>query len=164
MPNWQDRRGRSKTAGPFVMLTHWTLRTAAWQDLRPAARAIYLEMLMTYNGGNNGFIGLSTRDAARRCHVNKDTATKAFRELIEHGFIECATPGGFSLKVRHSTEWRLTHVRCDKTHAAPSKAYARWRPKMQNAVPIEGHHGPALGTELRPIGSIAANCVPRLGP
>lgn len=163
MPNRQDRRGRSKTAGPFVQLHHWMLRSAAYRDLTPAARALFTELVMIYDGKNNGFIALSARDAARRCRVNKDTATRAFRELIEHGFIECVTPGGFSRKVRHATEWRLTHLQCDKTGGAPSKGFMRW-PTMQTAVPNKGQHGPVSGTAFKPIGSLVNGHVPHSGP
>ena len=102
------------------------LRTAAWCALTAAARAVYLELAARYNGRNNGALALSARDAARRCNINKDTACRAFHELAEHGFIECVTPGGFSRKVRHATEWRLTQYRCDVTGTLPSKAFAKW--------------------------------------
>ncbi len=103
------------------------LATPAWRSLTPAARAVYVVLAARFNGCNNGSLALSARDAARLCNINKDTATRAFHELVEHGFIECVTPGGFSRKVRHATEWRLTHYRCDLTHALPSKAYTHWR-------------------------------------
>lgn len=142
MANRQDRRGRSKFSGQFIQLHHWMLRTEAWRVLKPAERAFYLEVAVRFNGSNNGMIALSARDAARLTHVNKDTATKAARRLVEVGLIECATPGGFSRKNPHATEWRLTHLRCDLTGALPTKAFVYWRPPTQNAVPIQGQNGP----------------------
>lgn len=128
MPNRQNKKGRSKTAGHFVMLTAFMLNSAAWRALKPAERAVYVELRRRYYGQNNGSIALSVRDAAERCNINKDTARKALSRLQELGFIECATPGGFSLKLRHATEWRLLDERCDKTGALPTKAFMRWRP------------------------------------
>ena len=128
MANRQDRRGRSKTGPPFVRLTCYMLESAAWRSLKPAERAIYVELRRRFNGRNNGWLAFSVRDAADECNVNKDTARQAFATLQERGFTECVTPGGFSRKVRHATEWRLTDEPCDKTGALPSKAFMRWRP------------------------------------
>lgn len=128
MPVRHNKTGRSKTAGPFVRLDSYMLASAAWASLTPVERAIYVELRRRYNGANNGFLGLSARDAAQRCNCNKDTANKALRVLAEKGFIECVTPGGFSRKVPHSTEWRLLDERCDKTGMPPTKAFMRWRP------------------------------------
>jgi hypothetical protein len=104
------------------------LSTPAWRSLTPAARAVYVVLAERYNGQNNGSLALSARDAARLCNINKDTAGRAFRELIDHGFIECVTPGGFSRKVRHATEWRLTVHRCDVRDELPTKDFMRWSP------------------------------------
>lgn len=127
MANRHNKTGRSKTE-PFLKLTWFMLESPAWRSLTPAARAIYIELAKLYNGRNNGWLALSVRDAAQRCRVNKDTAAKALAELQAAGFVECVTPGGFTRKVRHATEWRLTGERCDKTGALPSKAFMRWRP------------------------------------
>jgi DNA-binding IclR family transcriptional regulator len=105
------------------------LNSAAWASLSPQDRAVYVELRRRFNGRNNGRIGLSVREAAELCRMNRDTAAKSFRKLEETGFIEMVTPGGFTRKDRHSTEWRLTTDLCDVTGAAASKAFQRWRPK-----------------------------------
>ena len=140
------------------------LRTPAWQALKASSRAVYLEVAIRYNGVNNGAIALSARDAARLCHLNKDTATVAFRQLVEHGFLDCVTPGGFSRKVRHATEWRLTQYRCDVTGSLPAKTFVRWRPPLQNAVPNERRSGPKSGTVEGLIRGIVARSVLETGP
>src|SRR4051812_15162650 len=106
MANRQDQRGRSKSER-FVKLTWFMLESQAWRSLTPAARSVYVELAKVYNGRNNGWLALSVRDAADHCRINKDTASKAFAALQATGFVECVTPGGFSRKVRHATEWRL---------------------------------------------------------
>ena len=128
MANGQDKRGRSKNRGSFVMLDGFMMESAAWRALSPAARVVYIEVRRRYNGSNNGRLALSVRDAAAQCNINKDTSRKALASLQDHGFIECVTPGGFTRKVRHATEWRLLDQRCDKTGALPTKAFMRWRP------------------------------------
>ena len=128
MANRQDQRGRSKGGERHLRLTHFLTGTAAWLSLRPAERAVYLDVARIYNGKNNGTIARSCRDAGNDCRINKDTAAQAFKVLVERGFLECMTPGGFSLKTRHAAEWRLTDWKCDKTHDPASKAYQHWRP------------------------------------
>ena len=90
--------------------------------------------LWLYNGSNNGRIALSVRMAAQRCRTAKDTAARAFSDLQERGFIECVTPGAFSLKKRHATEWRLTHVSCNVIGALPSKLFMRWHQEKQSTL------------------------------
>ena len=120
--------GRSKGGGRFVQLHHFMMRTAAWQSLPPPDRAIYLEIAMLFDGTNNGRLALGVRRAAELVNVNKDTAARCFQRLQDRGFIECAQPGGFTMKLRHATEWRLTQHRCDRTHQPPTKAFLRWAP------------------------------------
>ena len=123
-----DQKGRSKGGERHVRLTHFMMKTPAWRSLKPSERALYLEVAMVYNGSNNGFLALSCRDAGSRCHINKDTAAAHFKTLEDRGLIECATPGGFSRKTPHASEWRLTEWKCDRTHQPPTKAYQTWRP------------------------------------
>ncbi len=123
-----DKKGRSKGGGAFLQLHHFMLQSQAWRSLTPADRAVYTVIATLYNGANNGRLGLGARRAAELANISKNTAPACFRRLIERGFIECASPGGFNIKVRHQTEWRLTQYKCDATGALPSKAFMRWRP------------------------------------
>lgn len=129
MPPRHTPKGRSKGSGPFVQLHWFMLDSEAWRHLTPAARSVYLEVARAYRGSNNGFLGLSARTAAERCRINKDTACRALQELQDLGFIVCAMRGGFSRKVRHASEWRLTTEKCDRTGETATKAFMRWRPE-----------------------------------
>jgi len=73
---------------------------------------VLVELVNIYNGHNNGFIALSCRDAATRIGTSKDTASKAFSELVQKGFIEVARRGHFDRKSPHA---RSTGSPC--THA-----------------------------------------------
>ncbi len=159
MPSRHDNKGRSKGHGSFVMLDRMLLHSPAYRALSTQARAVLVELYDRYNGHNNGTIGLSVRSAAERCNVSKNTASKVLGDLVAKGFIECVTPGGFSRKTRHATEWRLTQHRCDVTGATPTKDYLKWgrekKARSQNApaavlnrdhsVPINPLSGPDLG-------------------
>jgi hypothetical protein len=126
----KSKRNNKKFSGDrHVRLHHWLTQCPAWGALSPAARCVYLEIARTYNGSNNGRLALSTRDAARRCNIAKDTATKAFRELQAKGFIVLKTRGGFSRKDPHAAEWVMTEHRDDVSGELASKDFMRWRPE-----------------------------------
>jgi DNA-binding transcriptional MocR family regulator len=121
----------------------------AYLSLSCAARALLVEITRLYNRRNNGQIGLSVRRASERCNIARGTASRAFAELQERGFIECATQGAFSRKAPHASEWRLTFNTCDVTGQLASKAFMSWDREKQTAVskypatgPIQSHPPP----------------------
>jgi hypothetical protein len=125
------RKRRSKggqATDRFVAFPHYMLRSVAWRALSPVARAIYIEVLVLYNGSNNGYLALSSRDAAMRARCSKDTASRAFAELQRAGFLELSIQGAFHRKDRHASQWRVTHRLCDRTGELGSKAFERWTP------------------------------------
>ena len=137
MARRHNRTGRSKGEARHVRLHHWLLNSPAYLSLSPAARAVHVEIFRLYNGANNGRLALSVRVAASRCRIARNTASRALAELQDRGFIECVTPGAFSLKSRHAAEWRLTHHKCDASGQLPSSPFMRWRPpEKQNTVSI----------------------------
>jgi hypothetical protein len=143
----QDRRGRSKTGPPFVQLFRYLLSSEAWSSLSAQERSVYIVLAMIYNGSNNGCLGLSVREAAARANVSKDTAARALHTLQDRGFAACVTPGGFSRKTRHATEWRLTAYRCDRSGALPTKDFMKWRASGNpKPGPKLRHNGPKSGS------------------
>ena len=147
MPRRHNHKGRSTTER-FVSLPHHMLRSPAWRSLSPVARCIFLELAAIYNGGNNGFIALSTRDAAKHVRCSKDTAARALVELTEKGFIVCCSRGHFDRKSPHASEYRLTLHSCNRTGEKASKAFMRWQPDEPKSVagPMRGTAGPTTGT------------------
>lgn len=129
-----NAKGRSTTSGKFVMLLDYMTRTDAWRDLRPAEVSVYLLIAMRYNGGNNGHISLSVREAASYAHIAPGTAQKALKSLQDHGFIACRKKGAFRVKHRHATEWELTVWPSDRNKTA-THDYKKWKPpQKQNTV------------------------------
>lgn len=130
-----------------VRLYHYLMQTEAWKSLGALERSIYVEMAARYagDGSNNGRIGYSVREAAATFRVGKSSAARALAVLQDRGFIVARVKGAFSLKVRHSTEWRLTEFGCDLTGALPTKEFARWSPVSQKSVPPQTLVVPAAG-------------------
>src|SRR5918997_2027782 len=141
-----SKTGRSDTAAQHIRLYRWLRETAAWQSLEVTDRALYIELLGRYGGPgtNNGRIPYSVREAAEALHIGKSTAAQSFQRLQERGFIALAKKGGFTCKVRHSTEWRLTEFGCDvdlpdqglEAGDLATKDFIRWTPQKQNTVPL----------------------------
>lgn len=134
-----------------MALPQFMLRTAAWRSLRPVERAAYIEAASTYNGSNNGFLAIPARRIADELGIGKSTAARALRSLIIKGFLEVTRESAFSVKHRKAAEYRLTHRKCDRTGALPSRAYQLWRP-AKNA-----NHG-AISDRLSPTGGTVSEC------
>lgn len=132
-------RSRKTKMLRHVRLYHYLMQTAAWKSLKALERAIYIEIAARYagDGSNNGTIGYSIREAASTFKVGKSSAARALETLQDRGFIVARKKGAFSLKSRHSTEWRLTEFGCDLTGALPTKEFARWSPENQKPVPSQ---------------------------
>lgn len=135
-----NKTGRRKTGPSFVQLFRYMLESPAWKSLSPQERAILLEVARLYNGQNNGFLALGVRAAAEGANVNKDTAAKCFRGLVDRGFLELAQAGEFNRNrfsgdelqaTCRATEWRLTCHRCDRTHRPASRAFLQWQPEAK---------------------------------
>ena len=141
------KRSKDKAAR-HIRLYHWLLRSEAWQSLSANARAIYIEMATRYNGSNSGQIPFSVRDAANRAHIGKNAADAALTLLQARGFIVATRRGGFNVKTKIATEWRLTEFSCDVDHSFATKDFMRWYPWRDRGRPRNASHGPATGTRI----------------
>ena len=145
MARKHDSTGRSKRQlSSFVALERYLLDSAAWKSLSCVARAAFIEIGNLYSGANNGRIALSARTLAERINVSRATATRAFTELGDKGFIEAVRPGGFNIKTgaKRATEWRLTCYRCDVTGEKSARTFMRWQDgKIHFAASSESHPG-----------------------
>ena len=126
LPRTHNRTGRSRRDTSHVRLYRYMLRSAAWRSLTPQQRVVYLELENRHNGTNNGFIGLSVREAEDACNISKNTAAACLKVLVERGFIHCTRPGAFTYKKRHASEWELTAWQFGDE--LPKKDFMRWQP------------------------------------
>ncbi len=95
-----------------MRLGHNLLSSNAYRALTPNARSLLVELAMLDNGGNNGSLYLSVRDAAARIGIVDLRATsRAFDDLVSLGFIELAQESHFRVKASETSRarcWRLT--------------------------------------------------------
>lgn len=130
----RKRRARDHTPR-FLKLDYWMLDSPAFAALSGPAVKLLIRIAQRFNGANNGRIGFSLREAEAAIPCSPAYGVKLFRELQDAGFIAAVTKGGFSRKVRHATEWRLTW---ESTHdvnghpvAVPDKPFMRRKPEPE---------------------------------
>lgn len=115
--------GRSDTSR-FVRLDYRILSSNSYRALTPNARSLLVELIMLYNGENNGSLYLGVRDAAHRLGVaDHHAASSAFDELRALGFIELTADAYFSVKASNKSRarcWRLPWL------AGPGKKAPSW--------------------------------------
>jgi Helix-turn-helix domain len=138
-----NKTGRGSNAlSDFIPIERYIMRSTAFRSLKPTARAAYLEVCFCCDGSNNGRIQMSARILAERLGVEKSTAARALKNLIEHGFIQVTRQSAFSVKTKMCSEYRLTAFLCNVTGDLPSKEFMRWQPEIQNTVaPVPPHSG-----------------------
>jgi helix-turn-helix protein len=81
----RPRRGRNHSSPSFIQLFRYALDSAAYASLSSPARSALIEVVRAYNGANNGKIILSARQLAERMGCVRNTAMRAFQELVEKG-------------------------------------------------------------------------------
>ena len=130
-----NAKGRSKGDGRYVKLDYVMLDCPAGKSLKPGELAILVRIMQRYNGGNNGRIAFSCRDAASLARVSKDTAAKHIRELCEKGYLRVKTRSAFNRNGRRAAEYVLTMFPMSKGNLA-SRDFQNWQPlektKLEN--------------------------------
>jgi hypothetical protein len=79
--------GKIRAKGRFLQIEADWFESPAYRDLSMTARNLLTEFLDIFRPGRNGELSISTRRAADRLSVSENTCIKAFRELVEHGFL-----------------------------------------------------------------------------
>lgn len=119
-----DATGRSIGGGErYIILSHYMLKSPAWKTLSPNAKALLLDVWTRHNGMNNGEIGYSVREA-EEIGLSKSPTARAFKELMERGFLKMHRGSAFTLRTKEARTWELTGERCQDNPA--TKDYMTW--------------------------------------
>jgi hypothetical protein len=105
----------------YLKLRHALWESPAFRD--EVACAIYVHMACRHNGGNNGQIPYTVRDAVRQFHIGKDVARRGIALLEEHQLAVCTYRGSNRFK---SSTW--------------------WLPELGDSVPKQVHKRTYTGT------------------
>lgn len=135
-----SRRSTKRRTEAHVRLYRHELTCPAYRSLSCPARALLVEFRALYGGGENR-VFLSLREMERRLGVGRKIAEKARDELLDRGFIRLVTKGSFNRKVRHASEYVLTHEPLtNRDGATAPKDFMRWAPD-ENAVYLRNTDG-----------------------
>lgn len=99
-----------KRQGGFIQKHEEWLACPAYRDLKPSARCLLEEFQRVYRPDRNGQLSISVANAKVLLNVSKETASKAFYDLSEHGFIVLTK--GQVWTERIAREWKLTFMPC----------------------------------------------------
>lgn len=119
------------------MVLNPMMKSPAWLDLSGNAVKLLLHLMMLSEGNNgwghkdqSGELYLSEREAALAIGVSRNTASRTFGELVEHGFLRAVRIGHFKVKLKIATVWRLTFQPYPRSHQAPTNEWRTWRPEQ----------------------------------
>lgn len=116
--------GRSVESKHHIRFYGWMMKSEAFKQLKASEVRVLLELYSLYNGRNNGYLFLSCREAARRCRISKDTASKSFQKLTSLGFISRRAHYPENYYLREANHWVLSEFEFNGRPA--TKDFMRW--------------------------------------
>jgi hypothetical protein len=127
---------RRKSEPRHIRLYHSITGTVAWAHLGGNAVKVLLALVRIDDGSKNGQIFYSDRQAALDTGLSRNTCIKAFRELVEKGFLCIVEKGHFDRKVRHATVWRYTWQAAPGI-CGPTRDFEKWKPDSPKSTGAE---------------------------
>jgi hypothetical protein len=122
--------GRNKFGPRHVRIHHWEMDCPAWKQMSVYGRALVIELRSRFNGGNNGEIHLSVREAAKALNCHRDTAAKALRDVEAKGWVQTNQKGSFDWKGGAATTFILANEQMGDKSA--TKNFMSWKPAPEN--------------------------------
>ena len=130
----EQRVAKAQRRSGYIRRHEEMLASPAYRDLTPAARCLLEEFQRIYRPSRNGMLSISTKNAARLINVSEPTVSKAFYELVDHGFL--VLNNGQLWMERKAREWRLTFEPYANGRE-PSDDWLTWAPEQKNSRPKE---------------------------
>lgn len=149
------RTRHRRQSGGFIMVLHPMMKSPAWLDLSGNAVKLLLHLMMLSEGNNgwghkdqSGELYLSEREAAAAIGVSRNTASRAFRELEDYGFLRAVRIGHFQVKLKIATVWRLTFQPYPRAHQGPTNEWRNWRPEQKSRAQKLNGTGAKIGHRI----------------
>ena len=99
----------NKLRTTFAVIYTDVMRSPAWAAMKPAYRALLVEMKAFYNRETKAAVPMSVRYGAKLLGVDKELAADCLEALSHYGFIREVRRGYLGANgVGIATEWRLT--------------------------------------------------------
>ena len=130
------RKRKKHFSGNFVALEYGVIRSPAFRALDGNALKLLVEISSRFSWSepNNGQISYSVREAMALLRSGSDKARRCLDQLVELGFLAVERKGGFSVKTKLATTWRITLL--PTATQAATRDYQRWRPSEPKTVPM----------------------------
>lgn len=147
------RPKKARSSERFVGIPHWVMNDPAFRSLSHRARALLFDVMLQYNGRNNGSLVICEKAMRPLGWMSKDGLTKAKRELVD-GYLLVVTRVGArpNRAAWYAMSWRALDV-VEGLDIDPKKYVTL---KMKNAFgpPQDGVAaaliGPCAGVKGRP--------------
>lgn len=110
-----------KHQGGVIGFPRMALRSKAYTDMSPKARALMFELQDIWRPTQPA-IHYSVRRAAKRMSISPNTANRAFHELLDHGFISLAK--GHDWFNGKACEWNLNWL--SNNGREPTNEWMNW--------------------------------------
>ena len=138
---------KGKKEPNFIMLRHDIFESPAYRHMKPNPRGALNEIIRRFNGFNNGYISFSVREMALRLKISPDTAGKAIKSVIEHGFIKVTEKSGFNVKDRKARRFALTfetiEIKGNGHKITPTNEWRKWKPALDDKNKTQSDIGDA---------------------
>lgn len=108
----------------FPVHTEW-FESPAFRSLSLAARCLLAEFLNIYRPSRNGHLVLPVEQACKRLKISEGTASRAFNDLMEKGFLVLSEDADH-LNGR-AREFRITILPTNNSRE-PTDDWRRWSP------------------------------------
>ena len=89
-----------KDSPRFIMLIHYMVDHVAFRTLSPTAVVVLIALLRKYNGANADDLSLTYSELKDNYGLATATSSRAFRQLVEHGFIDIKVHGGLRVGMK----------------------------------------------------------------
>ena len=111
-----------KRKGGYVQKSEERLASPAYRDLKPIARCLLEEFQRLFRPDRNGHLSISVANACKLVKASKESVSKAFYELADHGFLK-PTKDAYWIE-RIAREWALTFEPLNGRE--PTDDWKRW--------------------------------------
>ena len=134
-------RSRSKAKGRaeygrYFSVPHSVVCTEAFRSLSANSHKLWLNLMVQYNGYNNGKIAAVYSQLKEYGWAEK-SLSRSLIELQEKGFIKKTRQGGFGLGGKYCTYYRFTHLPTAEIPliglrgGPPTSDFRRWTPEKK---------------------------------
>ena len=113
-----------RRSGGYIQRHEDWLSSPAYRDLKPIARCLLEEFQRIYRPDRNGKLSISVLKAAKLINASKESVSRAFYELAEHGFLK-PMKDAYWIE-RMAREWTLTFESLNGRE--PTDDWKNWTP------------------------------------